>query len=162
MSKKISKPIIILIAILVGLVISSCTPNEQYAFFVTLGDEEAKTQTLEQARSEWTYEDATLEQHSVLRHLQSPPSYDCIGAMQRVFPPSAHSWGRAIIMRESRNQPTAQNRSSSAAGCWQLLRMHDHRYYSVGCTPAQKYDALCNTKAAFTLYRDAGTSPWNV
>lgn len=187
MSKSFSKPIIILIAVMSAIIISSCATAEQYAFFVTLGDKEAQTQTLEEARDEWKIEEATVEQKAVLKHLheeeqkrlfliavrehqermflealaeQNRRPTDCISAMRQIFPASAHAWGHKVIMRESGNNPSAQNPSSTAAGCWQMLRMHDHRYYSVGCTPAQKYDALCNTKAAYTLYQAAGTRPW--
>ena len=89
-------------------------------------------------------------------------SMDCYGAMERVFPASAHGWARGIIARESGNNPGAQNPSSSAAGCWQMLSMHDWRYYEVGCSPSQKYQALCNNKAAHHLYSQAGTSPWSL
>ena len=87
---------------------------------------------------------------------------DCISAMKQVWPSSTWGWAEGIIRRESGNQPGAQNPSSTAAGCWQMLRMHDHRYATVGCSPAQKYDALCNNKAAYTLYQAAGTSPWSL
>ena len=175
MSKSFSKPIIILIAVVSALILSSCTAAEQFTFFVTLGDAEAQTQTVEQAKAEWTYEDATLEQQSVIKYLQDQQNAyfmgiiasqqrptDCISAMKQVFPSSSWSWATGIIMRESGNSPSADNPSSSAAGCLQLLKMHDHRYYAVGCTPAQKYDALCNIKAGYNLYQEAGTSPWQL
>jgi hypothetical protein len=118
-----------------------------------------------------TRETMNDEQRAVVEHLQeqqrawfeavaSRPR-DCYSAMEQVWPAHLWEWGRKVIWRESRNIPTAQNPSSSAAGCWQMLKMHDHRYYAVGCTPADKYDALCNSKAAWHLYRAAGgPSPW--
>lgn len=167
--------IILMSFIALTLTASACTDAEQYMFFVTLGDSVAQTQTLEQARAEWTYEDATLAQQSVAKalHEQQTAYYlgiiasqqrptDCISAMKQVFPASSWSWGQSIIMRESGNDPTADNPTSTAAGCLQLLKMHDHRYYAVGCTPAQKYDALCNIKAGYHLYQQAGTSPWQL
>lgn len=186
------KYILIAIVTSLMLIFSAgCTSSEQYTFFVTLGDkvfqtaeepptlEEAGIQ-LEEAKASWKPETATPAQNAVLTELarqseerqrnayylgiiasQQRPT-DCISAMHQVFPTSAWSWGEGIIMRESHNTPSAQNPSSSAAGCWQLLAMHDHRYYSVGCTPAQKYDALCNNKAAYHLYQAAGTSPWRL
>jgi hypothetical protein len=187
------KPKHLLIAMVASLMLifsAGCTGEQQYTFFVTLGDrieqvaepatlEEAGRQ-LEEAKANWTPETATPAQNAVLTELsrqaeerqrnafylgiiasQQRPT-DCISAMHQVFPASAWSWGQGIIMRESHNQPSAQNPSSSAAGCWQLLAMHDHRYYAVGCTPAQKYDALCNNKAAYHLYQAAGTSPWSL
>lgn len=158
---------------------AGCTSQEQYLFFVTLGDRvenvaeqpaslERLATELDHARANWSLETATPAQHAVLSELSrranaktSAPT-DCISAMKQVFPSSTWSWAESIIMRESRNNPSAQNRSSSAAGCWQLLSMHDHRYNAVGCSPAQKYDALCNTKAAYHLYQAAGSSPWRV
>ena len=89
-------------------------------------------------------------------------SSDCYGAMRQVFPASVHGWAEGIIRRESGGSPGAQNPSSSAAGCWQMLAMHDWRYYEVGCTPSQKYQAYCNNRAAHHLYSQAGTSPWRL
>lgn len=189
MYKTLSKPMIILIAIVSALILSSCTGEQQYAFFVTLGDnvQTAEPQTLEEAgsvlekaKAAWTPETATPAQNAVLSEFarqaeerqrnafylgiiasQQRPT-DCISAMKQVFPSSSWSWATGIIMRESGNSPSADNPSSSAAGCLQLLKMHDHRYYAVGCTPAQKYDALCNIKAGYNLYQEAGTSPWQL
>jgi hypothetical protein len=148
------KRIVTVIAAVLALqVLSSCTPAE-VAIFKTLNPtDQAKVIKAVQDR-----------QHAFfvgVHTAQSRPT-DCLSAMRQVFPASTWNWGTAIIMRESGNNPSAQNPSSTAAGCWQMLRMHDHRYYSVGCTPAQKYDALCNTKAAYTLYQAAGTSPWRL
>lgn len=172
----LKRSLIVLVSfIVIGLTATACTLEEQEIFFVKLGDSVAQTQTLEQAKAEWTYEDATLEQRAVAKALQDQQNAyflgiiasqqrptDCFSAIEQVFPPQTHSWAKSIVMRESRNTPTAQNPSSSAAGCFQMLAMHDHRYGTVGCSPSQKYDALCNTKAAYTLYQAAGTSPWSL
>jgi len=83
---------------------------------------------------------------------------DCYSALS--YFSGSHSTARRVIHRESRNNPAAQNTSSSAAGCWQLLAIHDWRYAAVGCSATQKYQAVCNTKAADHLYRAAGWSPW--
>lgn len=119
-----------------------------------------------------TAETMNEPQRAVIAHLrerqraweaaQAQP-VDCYTAMERVWP--AHLWatGRRVIHRESRNDPGAQNRSSSAAGCWQMLRMHAHRFDAVGCSWAQRYDAMCNTRAAWRLWQDAGGwSPWSL
>jgi len=165
-----------LIAIFVlTLTVSSCTLQERQLFFIDLGDATAQTLTLEQAEQEWTYEDATLAQKSVIKALEDQRNAyfmgiiaseqrptDCYSAIDQVFPASAQSWAKSIVTRESRNTPTAQNARSTAAGCFQLLAMHNFRYYEVGCTPYDKYDALCNTKAAYHLYQQAGTSPWSL
>ncbi len=181
MIKALSKPILVILSVVMALVLASCTGAEQYHFFVELGDDKAQTQTLEEARAEWNPAEATKEQNDVIDYVKlqrfaffltlheqdmerqrqaAQRPNDCISAMKQVFPSSSWGWGQNVIMRESGNNPGAQNRSSTAAGCWQMLRMHDHRYHAVGCTPSQKYDALCNTKAAYHLYQAAGTSPW--
>lgn len=103
-----------------------------------------------------------LEAIAQARAAQQRPT-DCYSAMEQVWPSHLWSWGRTVIHRESRNIPTAQNPSSSAAGCWQMLQMHAHRFDAVGCSWAQRYDALCNSKAAWHLYQAAGgPSPWRL
>lgn len=87
-------------------------------------------------------------------------SRDCYSAINKHWP-GDKSWARKIVWRESRNNPAAANPRSSARGCAQLLQSyHAHRYYKVGCTPAQWANPDCNIKAAWTLYQEAGTSPW--
>lgn len=85
------------------------------------------------------------------------PSRDCFQAIDRHWPASSRAWARSIVWRESRNNPRAQNPSSSAAGCFQLLSMHAHR---IPGGWAARYDADANTLGALNLYREAGTSPW--
>lgn len=94
--------------------------------------------------------------------------------MKKHWPASTHSWAMRIMDRESKAVTygtvylngkwfgaKAQNTRSTAAGCFQLLRMHAHRYNAVGCSWAERYNAHCNVKAAYHLYREAGRSPWN-
>jgi hypothetical protein len=73
---------------------------------------------------------------------------------------TASTWAVGIAWRESRCQPGARNRHSSAAGLFELLG-HDDLYRAVGCSPSQWADASCNTRAAFALYRSAGAEPWD-
>jgi hypothetical protein len=90
-------------------------------------------------------------------------SMDCLTAMRAVWPSHLWATGERVINRESGNTPTAQNSSSSAAGCWQMLAMHAHRFDAVGCSWARRYEALCNTRAAWHLYQAAGGwSPWRL
>lgn len=110
---------------------------------------------------------ATPEQQATviaeLQRQQASRPKDCYSAMEMVFPPNAHPWARRIIHRESRNNPSAANPRSSARGCWQLLsNLHANRYTAAGCRVSQWADPLCNTRAAYELYKAAGTSPWNV
>jgi hypothetical protein len=152
----------------ITLILAACNPNDpkQLQAWYDLNPEVGESVTSETMNE---------EQRAVVRHLQQQQFLffatlianrtptDCYSAMEQVWPSHLWSWGRTVIHRESRNNPSAQNPSSSAAGCWQMLKMHDHRYYSVGCTPADKYDALCNTKAAWHLYQAAGgPSPWSL
>lgn len=90
-------------------------------------------------------------------------STDCVAAMQAVWPAHMHGWAMGIMRRESGLYHAADNPSSSASGCWQLLSgLHADKYAAVGCHVSQAYDALCNNKAAYRLYQLAGTSPWNL
>jgi hypothetical protein len=157
MSKKVKYMLIAVLSIMSIAVISSCTP-EQVAIFRTLSPED-------QAKVVQALQDQqAMQRHAffVGVHASQQDSGDCFVEMRKVFPASAWNWATSIINRESRGIPTAQNPSSSAAGCWQMLAMHDHRYYAVGCVPSQKYQARCNNRAAYHLYQAAGTSPWRV
>ncbi len=84
---------------------------------------------------------------------------DCLGALPHFS--GDHDDARYVIWRESRNDPTAQNERSTAAGCYQLLVKHSWRFDEVGCSWAQRYEPVCNTKAADHLYREAGWEPWS-
>lgn len=127
--------------LLIGL--AACTPVQVELFHSLAPEDQAKVV-------------------SELQRQQAERPRDCYSAMEQVFPPSTWSWMRSIIHRESRNNPAAQNSSSTAAGCAQLLRLHAHRFDAVGCSWAQRYDAHCNMKAAYHLYREAGSSPWRL
>jgi hypothetical protein len=151
------KPLLIAISLVLVAVAASCTP-EQIAIYNSLNpsDQAKVVQALKDQQA--------MQRHAyfVGIHASQQDSGNCYEEMRKVFPASAWNWATGIIKRESGGQPTADNPSSSAAGCWQMLAMHDHRYYAVGCTPAQKYQARCNNKAAYTLYQAAGTSPWRL
>lgn len=133
----------IVVAVLVGIGLTGCRPHEVA----------------------WYLNEATPEQRAAVdNHLRALAEAntvtDCYSA-QRVYFPEANGWGPRVIRRESNNNPSAANSSSSARGCWQLLMsLHSHRFWAVGCSPAQWADPICNTKAARHLYLAAGTSPW--
>lgn len=66
-----------------------------------------------------------------------------------------------ISWRESRWDPTARNRRSSAVGCFQILATtHARRIRRLGFTAAQMTQAGPNAAVARSLYDDAGLSPW--
>jgi hypothetical protein len=84
----------------------------------------------------------------------------CHDAIDALWPAGSRNWAHNIVNRESGGDPSAQNPSSSAAGCFQLLRTHAWRFNATGSSWAQRYDAVANTKAALHLYNEAGTRPW--
>lgn len=85
---------------------------------------------------------------------------DCYGAL-RYFSGDRDN-ARYIVWRESRNDPTAQNPRSSAAGCFQLTARHAWRFVEVGCSWSRRYEPVCNAKAADHLFREAGWDPWKL
>jgi hypothetical protein len=86
---------------------------------------------------------------------------DCYSAIEQVWPGHLQAKARTIVSRESGNNPSAQNRSSSAAGCWQILT--GSWIDPGGCPRSTRYDAVCNTRAALALYNSAGGwSPWRL
>lgn len=129
------------LAALIALALTACTPTQVHWF---------------------THQATPHQRAAVVDHLQQRPT-DCYSALGPAgWPASDQPRMRRIIWRESRNQPTARNPRSSAAGCAQLLAMHDWRYREVGCTPAQKLDAVCNLRAARHLFLAAGWQPWSL
>lgn len=98
------------------------------------------------------------EQQSVADQLF--PATGCVEAMHRVWPQSEWAWAERIMWRESNHTPSARN-SSGASGCWQMmLPLHSGIFRSVGCSPADWANALCNNRAAYALFQQAGRSPW--
>ena len=90
-----------------------------------------------------------------------PAVVDCNTAVARHWPASTQRRARSIVWRESRNNPTAQNRRSSAAGCFQLLAVHSPRFRKLGLSWSHdRYNADANARVALDLYRTAGWSPW--
>lgn len=103
----------------------------------------------------------TPEQVAAYVRYVNSPSADCYQAINKHWG-GDKAWARKIMLRESGNNPRAQNARSSAAGCFQMLALHAHRFNAVGCSWAQRYDPDCNVKAAYHLYREAGQSPWRL
>lgn len=88
--------------------------------------------------------------------LYVPPG-DCHAAVDALWPAASRAWAHRIVQRESRGIATAQNPTSSAAGCFQLLRLHAWR---IPGGWANRYNATANIRGALSLYREAGTRPW--
>lgn len=104
----------------------------------------------------------TPEQEAAVRGLlaQQEATRTCHGAVDHLWPEASRAWAHRIVDRESGGTATAQNRSSSAAGCFQLLSMHAWRFRATGSDWSQRYNAAANTRAALHLYRQAGAQPW--
>lgn len=86
------------------------------------------------------------------------PAPECIAAMYRIWTKD-QPWAARVIMRESHGLAAAQNRRSSAAGCFQLTQIHADLFAGVGGWPA-RYDATANVTAAWRLYLGSGRTPW--
>lgn len=128
--------------LLIGL--AACTPAQVELFHSLAPEDQAKVV-------------------SELQRQQAERPRDCYSAMERVFPSHAHGRMAAIIHRESRNNPRAQNPSSSAAGCTQTLSLHAPRYRKLGYTwEHDRYDAYANLRVAHDLWLEAGWSPWSL
>ena len=138
--------------VVAGAVLTACLPAEAYIDYNGDGVIDA---------DERLWRETTLfNEVKDSQEREAARSTDCYGALGHFS--GNHDDARRIIHRESRNNPAAQNSRSSAAGCFQLLKMHSWRFDAVGCSWAQRYDAVCNTKAADHLYRQAGWSPWRL
>lgn len=104
----------------------------------------------------------TPEQILTYGSLVKSPSADCYQAVDKHFSGDKNRM-KKIVRRESGNNPSAANKSSSASSCAQLLfSLHGWRYEAVGCSKTQRYDADCNIKAADHLYREQGWRPWKL
>lgn len=86
----------------------------------------------------------------------------CHDAVEFLWPRESRAWAHRIVWRESRGNPRAQSRRSSAAGCFQLLRLHAPRFRRAGFDWADRYDPIVNTWVALGLFREQGTRPWRV
>ena len=128
------------ILLLLGVgVATSCTP-EQMAFFDSL----------------------TPEQKEIIRSMHQKP-VDCYTAIDRVWPPGLRAKAKTIVKRESGNNPRAQNRRSSAAGCFQMLKLHAPTFSRLGYSwGTHRYDAVANTRVAYALYQGSGWRPWRL
>lgn len=108
----------------------------------------------------------TPEERAILGAMwewQVSPSADCYEAIDKHWPQESQGWADGVMWRESRNNPSAANTSSSARGCFQLLlSYHSWRYRAVGCSSGQWMDPDCNVKAAVHLYLEQGTTPWRL
>ncbi len=97
-------------------------------------------------------------QQAVAHAINGTEPSGCVEAAHAVFPANLHSWTNKIISRESGGNPSAQNRSSSAAGCFQIIKGTWNA--NAACDWSMRYDAMCNARTAWIIYQRSGGSPW--
>ena len=86
----------------------------------------------------------------------------CHAAVDKYFQRD-RQWAHMVTQRESLGRPSSRNRSSGAAGCFQLMPQYYRRWMrSAGCSNV--WDADCNVRTAWWLYNGAkqGRRPWRV
>ena len=138
------KRLVIISSVVLATALTACTPT-QIEVFKSL-DPTTQQTVIQQIRTQ-----------------NQTRSVDCYQAIDKHWPATSQSWARSIVWRESNNQPHAQNRSSSAAGCFQLTRVHAGRFQKLGYDWANdRYNADANARVAFDLYREAGVRPWSL
>ena len=137
------KRLVIISSVVFATALTACTPT-QIEVFKSL-DPTTQQTVIQQIRTQ-----------------NQTRSVDCYQAIDKHWPATSQSWARSIVWRESRNNPTAQNRSSSAAGCFQMLSLHQKRFNKLGFSWSQRYNPDVNVLVAYDLYKEAGTSPWSL
>ena len=86
----------------------------------------------------------------------------CHDATAFLWPASSRAWAQRIVWRESRGDPRAKNRRSSASGCYQLLKLHAPRFAKLGFSwERDRFDPIVNTWVAMDLFREQGARPWS-
>jgi hypothetical protein len=133
-----TRRIVVVLLALFGLIAATSCTQQQIDLWNTMGHDQ------QVAVAAWINE-------------QNAPG-DCRGAAHAVFPAHLHGWTDKIISRESGGNPAAQNRSSSAAGCFQIVKGTWNA--NAACDWSQRYNAMCNAKTAWIIYQRSGGSPW--
>jgi hypothetical protein len=94
----------------------------------------------------------------------TPKGHDdprCHDAVNFLWPEQSRAWAHRIVHRESRGNPRAQNRRSSAAGCFQTLRIHAGLYERLGYSWADRYNPAVNVAVAVALFNGGkGARHW--
>ena len=83
----------------------------------------------------------------------------CHEAVDMYWPASSRAWAHKVVQRESTGNAGAQNRRSSAAGCFGIIR-GTWNAQGTGIPWSARYDAASNVQVALVLYQRAGTRPW--
>lgn len=104
----------------------------------------------------------TLAQaESIAQHLDRR-SLDCFESVEAIFPEAAQPRMKMIVKRESGGNPLAKNKSSSASGCTQMLKIHAARFAKLGYSWDQRFVAYVNVRVAYDLWEEQGWSPWSL
>ena len=81
----------------------------------------------------------------------------CHAAVDEIIPAGLRSIFHRVVTRESSGNPSAVHRNRNGTidrGCTQINSVHRQ---SAACL----FDARCNIRYAYRLYRRDGVSPWN-
>ena len=101
----------------------------------------------------------TPAQIAAFRYVQEHRPTTCHAAVDMYWPASSRGWAHRIVQRESTGNAGAQNRRSSASGCFGIIRGTWNAQHT-GIPWSQRYDPVSNTQVALVLYQRAGTWPW--
>lgn len=155
--------------IILALGFSACTTEQQHLFFVYFGDEVAKTQTLEQARSEFSMDNITPEQDNILKALsvqsEERKYLEAIHARQQAI----HNHPFLVCVRNHESAEAglyqAQNPTSSASGAYQYLRstwltVSNQSGYG-GYASAKEAPWYVQDAVAYWHINNLGRSAWN-
>lgn len=138
--------------IILALGSSACTEEQQHLFFVHFGDEVAKTQSLEQARSEFSFDNITPEQDNILKALSAQSE-------ERRYLEAVHAHQQAI-----HNNPflvCVRNHESAEAGLYSAINQQ-------GSSASGAYQFLDSTwrvvasQSGYGGYARAVHAPWYV
>lgn len=133
---KLKHTLAIAALVLIPLV-AACTPH-QIQVFKSLNPEQQQ---------------AVLDHYS-RQYEKSQRATDCYSAARKHFPQSQWNKAYQIINRESGGNPRAKNPSSSAAGCFQILR-GSWRHPSISFNNG-RFNPDANARAARVLWNSGG------
>ena len=88
--------------------------------------------------------------------------HNAFESVEAIFPEAAQPRMKMIVKRESGGNPLAKNKSSSASGCTQMLKIHAARFAKLGYSWDQRFVAYINVRVAYDLWEEQGWSPWSL
>ena len=111
-----------------------------------------RAQAAEWAANTWRFLDAVQASREAAA---AAPAGDCYAAARKHFPQGQWQKAYQIINRESGGNPAAKNRSSTASGCFQILR-GSWRHPGGVSFDAGRFNADHNAAAARILWNSGG------